>query len=141
MGHLSPEPTSDTSEWPFPFSRDDWEQTPPAVQAYIAALQQELAQLKQRVEALEARTQATSQTSSRPPSSDAPFRKRRRKGDGKSSGRPGAKLGHPGMRQTLLSPTATEPLVPTSCTCGSTALTHATPYYTHRTWSQGSAGQ
>ena len=132
MGNLSPEPTSDTSEWPFPFSRDDWEHTPPAVQAYIATLHQELAHLTQRVEALEARTQATSQTSSRPPSSDSPFRKGRRKRDRTSSGRPGAKPGHPGVRQPLMSPTVTESLVPTACDCGSSAFTHATPYYTHQ---------
>lgn len=119
-------------DWPFPFSQDDWAQTPPAVQAYIAALHQEVAQLKQRVEALEARTQATSQTSSRPPSSDSPYRKGRNKRDRTTVGRPGAKLGHPGVRQPLLSPTATEHLLPTVCGCGSTALAHTTPYYTHQ---------
>ena len=72
-------PVINTTEWPFPFAPADWAQTPPAVQAYIVALHQELAQLKQRVEALEARTQATSQTSSRPPSSDSPYRKGRKK--------------------------------------------------------------
>jgi transposase len=132
MSKPSPAPTSDPTTWPFPFSQADWEQTPPAVQAYIAALHQELAQLKQRVEALEARSHATSQTSSRPPSSDSPYRKGRNKRDRKTSGRPGAKLGHLGARQTLLSPTATEHLVPTACRCGHTALTHATPSYTHQ---------
>jgi transposase len=119
-------------EGPSPFSQDDWAQTPPAVQAYIAALHQELHHLKQRVEALEARIQATSQTSSRPPSSDSPYRKRRNKRDHKTSGRPGAKLGHLGVRQPLLHPTATEHLLPTACGCGSTALAHTTLYYTHQ---------
>ena len=124
----SPELTINTTAWPFPFSQADWAQTPLAVQAYIATLHQELAQLKQRVEVLEARTHATSQTSSRPPSSDSPYRKGRKKRDGKTSGRPGAKPGHPGVRQALLSPTAIESLVPTACRCGNTTLAHIAPY-------------
>jgi transposase len=120
------------TDWPFPFSPDDWAQTPPAGQAYIATLPQELEQLKQRVEALEARTQAPSQTSSRPSSSDSPFRKGRKKRHCKTSGRPGAKAGHPGVRQSLMTPTATEHLLPTACRCGNTALVHTTPYYTHQ---------
>ena len=132
MSKPSPEPTIDTTAWPFPFTQADWEQTPPAVQAYIAALHQELAELKQRIEALEARIQTTSQTSSRPPSSDSPFRKGRKKRDRKTSGRPGAKPGHPGVRQSLMSPTTTEHLLPTACHCGNTALRHTTPYYTHQ---------
>ena len=59
MSHLSSEPNLPT-DWPFPFSQVDWAQTPPAVQAYLAALHQELDQLKQRIEVLEARTHATS---------------------------------------------------------------------------------
>jgi hypothetical protein len=49
-----PASTIDTTPWPFPFSAADWEQTPPAVQAYSATLPQELPQLTQRVETLEA---------------------------------------------------------------------------------------
>ena len=132
MSTPSPGPPIDTTAWPFPFSQDDWEQTPPAVQAYIATLHQQLAHLTQRVEALEARTQATSETSSRPPSSDSPYRKGRKKRDRTTAGRPGAKPGHPGIRQTLLSPTSIEHLVPTACRCGNTALAHIAPYYTHQ---------
>jgi Family of unknown function (DUF6444) len=131
MSNPSSEPNLHT-DWPFPFSQADWAQTPPAVQAYIAALQQELNQLKQRVEALEARTHTTSETSSRPPSSDSPFRKGRKKRDRTTVGRPGAKPGHPGVRQTLLSPTSTTHLMPTECRCGNRAFTHTAPYYTHQ---------
>lgn len=127
-----PKPVIDTTAWPFPFSHADWEQTPPAVQAYIAALPRELAQLKQRIEALEARMQVTSETSSRPPSSDSPSRKGRKKRHRTTSGRPGAKPGHPGVRQSVMSPTATAPLVPTACRCGNTDLLLPTPYYTHQ---------
>jgi transposase len=132
MSKPPPEPTTAPTTWPFPFSAAHWEQTPSAVQAYIATLHQELTQLTQRVEALEARTQATSQTSSRPPSSDSPYRKGRNKRDRKTAGRPGAKLGHPGVRQTMLSPTSTEHLIPTECRCGTTTLVHIAPYYTHQ---------
>jgi hypothetical protein len=48
----------DSTAWPFPFPRQDWEQTPPAVQAYLLAVQQDLAQLRDlhnRVDVLEAR--------------------------------------------------------------------------------------
>jgi transposase len=120
------------TDWPMPFSQADWAQTPPVVQAYIAALHQELHQLKQRVETLEARIHTTSETSSRPPSSDSPFRKGRNKRDRTTVGRPGAKPGHPGMRQTLLSPTSTAHLMPTECRCGNRVFAHTRPYYTHQ---------
>ena len=37
--------------WPFPFVPQDWEHTPTAVQAYVHTLQNELTQLRERVEA------------------------------------------------------------------------------------------
>src|SRR5262245_28020771 len=45
------EPTN--TGWPFPFEPQDWEHTPPAVQAYVHTLHDELTQLRERVEALE----------------------------------------------------------------------------------------
>jgi transposase len=115
-----------------PFAQADWAQTTPAIRAYIATLHQEIAQLKQRIEDLEARFHTTSETSNRPPSSDSPFRKGRKKGPREVSGRPGAKPGHPGVRQSLLSPTSTQHLRPPACRCGNSALVHTTPYYTHQ---------
>ena len=41
--------------WPFPFTEPEWEQTPPAVQAYLHTLRHEMGQLQERVESLEAR--------------------------------------------------------------------------------------
>ncbi|HEY7491738.1 MAG TPA: DUF6444 domain-containing protein [Candidatus Tectomicrobia bacterium] len=120
MSKAAPAPTRKITAWPFPFSQADWAQPPPAVQAYIATLHQELAQLTQRVEALEARIQATSQTSSRPPSSDSPSGKGRKNRDRKPAGCPGAKPGQPGVRQTLLRPTSIAHLLPTACRCGNT---------------------
>ena len=57
----------------------DWEHTPAAVQAYVHTLQDELTQLRTRVEALEARLTQNSTTSHRPPSSDSPFKKPRQR--------------------------------------------------------------
>jgi hypothetical protein len=56
--------------WPFPFPVQDWEQTPPSVQAYILQLQRDLRHLSARVEAIEARFNAMAVPSNRPPSSD-----------------------------------------------------------------------
>ena len=46
------EPTN--TVWSFPFPPQDWEQTPPAVQAYVRTLRDEVAQLHDRVETLAA---------------------------------------------------------------------------------------
>jgi len=53
------EPRSEPTNmvWPFPFTPQDWEQTPLAVQAYVRILHNEVAQLHDRVETLEARLQ------------------------------------------------------------------------------------
>jgi transposase len=54
----------------------DWERPPPAVQDYIDRLRQQIKQLEKQVETLQGRVEKTSQTSSKPPSSDSPFRSR-----------------------------------------------------------------
>jgi len=66
------EPTN--TVWPFPFTPQDWEQTPLAVQAYVRTVRDEVAQLHDRLEILEARLTQNSTTSSRPPSSDPPYK-------------------------------------------------------------------
>ena len=43
--------------WPFPFTPQDWAQTPLAVQAYVRTLHDEVKQLHDGVETLEARLQ------------------------------------------------------------------------------------
>ena len=58
--------------WPFPFPRSDWEQIPPSVQAFLLSV-------VKRIEVLEAKRSETSQNTSRPPSSDSPYRKPRTK--------------------------------------------------------------
>ena len=59
------EPTN--TVWSLPFTPQDWEQTPPAVQAYVRTLSDEVTQLHDRVETLEARLTQNSTTSSRAP--------------------------------------------------------------------------
>jgi transposase len=87
-----------------------WERTPPAVQAYIEALEARLTsmeQLEARVVTLEALVQAlqvqlkqTSQNSSRSPSSDPPAHARPRRP--RSQRRRGGQPGHPGHTRVLL---------------------------------------
>ena len=118
--------------WPFPFVPQDWESTPPAVQTYVHTLQDELTQLRERVEALEARLTQNSTTSHRPPSSDSPYKKPRQRTTTTTPRKPGGKPGHPGHHQVLLPPTTVQELRPERCTCGNTTFALTTPYHTHQ---------
>jgi transposase len=89
-----------------PFSQAEWDQTPSAVQAYLVAqdadlhtLKSQLQQLQQQVDQLQGRLDQTSSTSSKPPSSDSPFKPRKPR---QSSGTRGGKKGHPGSGPKLL---------------------------------------
>jgi transposase len=124
-------PAPDSISWSFPFTQQDWDQTPPAVQAYLHTLHHEIGQLHERVESLEARLKQDSTTSSKPPSSDSPYKKpRRRTGSGTRTGKGGGKPGHPGHRQVLLAPTSVEDVLPAWCACGRGAFDLIQPYYT-----------
>jgi transposase len=118
--------------WPFPFMPQDWAQTPLAVQAYVRTLRDEVAQLHDRVETLEARLTQNSTTSSRPPSSDSPYKKPRRHTTSTTPRKAGGKPGHTGHRQVLLPPTTVREVRPERCACGNTTLTLLRPYYTHQ---------
>jgi transposase len=122
----------DSATWPFPFSQQDWEQTPLAVQAYVHSLRDELTRLHEHVETLEARLTQNSTTSHRPPSSDSPYKKPRQRTNATAPRKAGGKPGHPGHRQVLLPPTTVQELRPERCACGNTALTLTMPYYTHQ---------
>src|SRR5262252_7321202 len=124
------EPTN--TVWSFPFPPQDWEQTPLAVQAYVRALRDEVKQLHDSVETLEARLQQNSTTSSRPPSSDSPYKKPGRRTASTTPRRAGGKLGHPGHRQVLLAPTSVVEVRPAPCVCGNTEFPVTSPYYTHQ---------
>jgi transposase len=102
-------PESGSTGWSFPFTEQDWDQTPPAVQAYLHTLHHELGQLHECIEGLEARLKQDSTTSSKPPSSDSPYKKpRRRTGSSPRTRKGGGKPGHTGHRQVLLAPTSVE---------------------------------
>src|SRR5215468_7618080 len=129
MGLLS-EPANPV--WSFPFTPQDWEQTPRTVQAYVRTLRDEVVQLHDRVETLEARLTQNSTTSSKPPSSDSPFKKPRRLASSTTPRKAGGKPGHPGHRQVLLPPTTVQELWPEQCACGNTTFALTTPYHTHQ---------
>src|SRR5919199_6039823 len=118
--------------WPFPFTPQDWAQTPLAVQAYVHTLRDEVKQLHDGVETLEARLQQNSTTSSRPPSSDSPYKKPRLRTTAATPRKAGGKPGHPGHHQALLPPTTVQELRPQQCPCGNTTFALTTPYHTHQ---------
>ena len=118
--------------WPFPFTPQDWAQTPLAVQAYVRTQRDEVKQLHDCVESLEARLQQNSTTSSRPPSSDSPYKKPRLRTTAATPRKAGGKLGHPGQRQVLLPPTTVREVRPERCACGHMTLTLRKPYHTHQ---------
>jgi hypothetical protein len=100
---MEPQSVPHNTVWSFPFTPQDWEHTPTAVQAYVRTLHEELTQLRARVEALEARLTQNSTTSHRPPSSDSPYQKPRQRST-TTPRKAGGKPGHPGHRQALLPP-------------------------------------
>src|SRR5262245_59467476 len=93
-------PKSTNSGWLFPFVQQDWEHTPAALQVYVHKLQDKLTQLRERVEALEARRAQHSTTSRRKLSSDALYKKpcQYTFSPNTSEGKPG----HPDHRQAFL---------------------------------------
>jgi hypothetical protein len=114
-----------STAWPFPLPSQDWVQTPTAVHAYLRTVQQDLAELRQRVETLETRLNQNSTTSHRPPSSDSPDKKPRQRSAQATSRNAGGKPGHAGHRQVLLPPTTVHELTPARlrvyCCSGSTS--------------------
>src|SRR5215831_12090045 len=121
-----------TPGWPFPFPPQDRAQTPPAVQAYVRTLRNEVVQLHDHVETLEARLRQNSTTSHRPPSSDSPYKKPRQRTTTIPRRTAGGKPGHPGHRQVFLPPTMIQELRPKRCVCGNTTFALTMPYYTHQ---------
>ena len=129
---MDPRSAPTDTVWPFPFPPEDWEQTPPAVQAYLHTVCDALRQLQERVETLEARLTQNSTTSHRPPSSDSPYKKPRQRSTAAVLRKAGGKPGHPGHRQALFPPTTVHKVQPTQCACGNTTFALTTPYHTHQ---------
>jgi transposase len=125
---MEPLPEPNSTVWRFPFPEQDWEQTPPAVQAYLHTLRAEMGRLQERVERLEARLTQNSTTASKPPSSDSPYKKPRRRTGPERARKGGGKPGHTGHRQGLLAPTTVRDLMPESCACGHSEFALVSPY-------------
>ena len=114
----------------FPISEEDWKQTPPVVRVLVLQQHELIGQLTKRVEELEARLGQNSQNSSRPPSTDPPYQRDKR--ESKGTGKPGAKKGHKGHQQSLLTPTEVVPVPPNPCECGGREFENLRAFYTHQ---------
>ena len=113
----------------FPFTRQDWENTPKPVQDFIINMMHEISRVNKRIEELESRLNQNSRNSSRPPSSDSPYGKRQGK---EKKRKTGSKKGHEGNSQVMLEPTKKVPVKPERCSCGNTDFPEAEPYHTHQ---------
>ena len=105
-------------------THEEWEKTPVSVQLLVL-------QLLQRIEELEAGLNQDSSNSSRPPSSDSPYKKggsdkTEKKGESKS------RKGRKGHRFQMLNPTETRNILPEPCSCGCDRFSDLKPYYTHQ---------
>jgi transposase len=123
-----------------PFSELDWQLTPEPVRQYIMALErtlfdmeQRIAAHEQRLEKLEVRTKKNSHNSSKPPSSDPPFNRQKRK-QKKSKRSRGGQKGHKANQQQMLNPNESHWLMPKRCSCGHTAFDRERmqPFYVHQ---------
>lgn len=124
------------------FTERDWANTPESVKKAYANLEtlvielfKKKKQLEQRFDKSASQLNKDSWNSSKPPSSDSPYKKSRypnKKQTGKK-GKAGAKVGHKGQRQKLTEPTNTIPIYPHECYCGCKEIINQKPFYTHQT--------
>ena len=123
-----------------PFSELDWHLTPEPVRHYIMALERALNDMQMRVEThekriekLEVQTKKNSHNSSKPPSSDPPFNRQKRK-QKKSKRSKGGQKGHKANQQQVLNPTESHWLIPERCSCGQAQFDpqKMQPFYVHQ---------
>jgi transposase len=100
-----------------------------ALRNQVADLTKLVVKQSKQIEELTSRLNLNSSNSSRPPSSDSPYKS---KEAGKENKKSGAKKGHKGHRQTMLDPTETKIIQPEICSCGNTTFNDLTGYYTHQ---------
>jgi transposase len=120
------------SESPRNFSSSDWENTPQAVKDEFLRLEQQVKELKDKLDQLFITVNKDSSNSSKPPSSDSPYKKKTNPKKPTSAKKHGAQPGHKGKRQTFLSPTEEVPVVPKTCVCGNSQFTELEHFYTHQ---------
>lgn len=119
------------------FSVEDWGKTPECVKQHVLKLcgiisdhQRTIAELREKVEKLEARLNRNSSNSNQPPSTDSPYQKG--KVESKKKSKVGGKKGRKGHRQKLVTATETREVHPERCECGCTEFDRLEPYYTHQ---------
>jgi len=82
-----------------PITEEDWNKTPPAVQAWIRILWERVSALEAEISAMKEQVGQNSKNSSLPPSSDPPsVEKRKRLPSGR---KPGGQPGHQGVSRPL----------------------------------------
>ena len=96
-------------------------------------MQQRLDLLEKRTEKLEVQSKKNSQNSSKPPSSDSPYTKPKKKTKNSKRKR-GAQKGHKGHKQQMLEPNKIESIILEGCDCGRLVLypDSIKPFYTHQ---------
>ncbi|EFK07125.1 conserved domain protein, partial [delta proteobacterium NaphS2] len=122
-------PTQPKEKPRFPFSEEDWANTPATVQQFLLHLVSSHITLEKRIEELEKRLNKNSSNSSKPPSSDNPFEERPKKQKKNKSKK---KKRRKGFRQKMLEPTEVNNIVPEACICGNSHFDNTNPYYTHQ---------
>jgi transposase len=109
---------------------DEWQQTPPIVQAWIGELIAENKQLRETVAQLQEIVNRNSQNSSQPPSQDRPDQKLAKEPSGPPRKR-GGQPGHRGHHRTLVDEVVIPK--PISCTgCGALLLGDYPTLYRHQ---------
>jgi len=97
------EVTQETPPEQLPFSAEEWEQTPKAVQEFVLSLVVRVQELESEVAVLRERVNRNSRNSSQPPSSDGPEAPRKPPRQRAKSGRKrGGQPGHKGRRRKLV---------------------------------------
>jgi transposase len=96
-------------------------------------MQQRVESHEKRIETLEVQTKKNSHNSSKPPSSDPPFRRKKRK-QKKSKRAKGGQKGHEPHQQQVLDPTESHWLMPERCPCGHSNFDQKQmqPFYVHQ---------
>jgi len=96
-----PEPTN----WEqMPFSAEEWDQTPAAVQKFVLSLLARIEELEAEVTELRERLNRNSRNSSQPPSSDGPETRPKSTDRSKESRSQGGQPGHQGRTRKLVPP-------------------------------------
>ena len=106
-----------------PFSQQDWDKTPRLIQAFVISTMTRLGELGKKIDQIESKLQQDSSNSSRPPSSDSPYK---RKPKDKKRRKPSV------HKQVMLDPTQSEEVKPERCSCGCEEFGESRPYPMHQ---------